>query len=481
MKKFNLILASTVLASSIAFAQNEVDAFRYSTHDVSGNARFMGVGGAMGALGNDFSALSINPAGISTYLNDDFNAGLNFVNQSSMSMYNGKRVDDGKTSLNLSSLGFVKVFNRFDGGRLSVGIGINNLGNYHNRYQAEGYNNSSSRIQAYQQQAQGKAPAELDPFGSLLAYNVYLLDGSGSYTTPINGPGQKEYLSIESSGGMSETLISIGGTLNDQVSLGFNLGFPSFSYEQNTHYRESEYQNLDTSQFTLRNFSQRDYLYTEGDGFNMKFGVILRPVNAVRIGLAVHSPSWYTVSDDYSTQISAQYAGEGNPRTSDSEPYTYNYRFTSPFKFNGSLALVSSKLGFLSFEYEWKDYSLAKFSSRDYAYSEENERIRTLYGSASNFKLGSELIFNNVALRGGFGVQGSPIRDGKSLFESNLTKTYFSAGLGFRAGNIGIDLSFLTYQFTEQSLLVYSTASKDNVLNVDENRSSVGLTMTYRF
>ena len=48
-------------------AQNANDALRFSTFDVMGTGRFVGVGGALGALGTEFSVLSTNPAGLALY------------------------------------------------------------------------------------------------------------------------------------------------------------------------------------------------------------------------------------------------------------------------------------------------------------------------------------------------------------------------------------------------------------------------------
>ena len=48
-------------------AQNEIDALRYSTHNLNGTARYTAMGGAFSSLGAEFSALSQNPAGIGMY------------------------------------------------------------------------------------------------------------------------------------------------------------------------------------------------------------------------------------------------------------------------------------------------------------------------------------------------------------------------------------------------------------------------------
>mgnify|MGYP001253267024 CR=1 FL=1 len=66
------ILGIAIAISTTLNAQNEVDALRYSTQDLSGTARYSAMGGAFGSLGGEFSALSSNPAGIGMYQFSEF-------------------------------------------------------------------------------------------------------------------------------------------------------------------------------------------------------------------------------------------------------------------------------------------------------------------------------------------------------------------------------------------------------------------------
>ena len=57
----------TIFVSSVAFAQNDIDAMRYSQTSSYGDARFMSMGGAFGSLGANVSCMNFNPAGIAMY------------------------------------------------------------------------------------------------------------------------------------------------------------------------------------------------------------------------------------------------------------------------------------------------------------------------------------------------------------------------------------------------------------------------------
>ena len=72
MKKAICILASAFLLSGGAvFAQGEMDAYKFSLYDLSGTARYLGMGGAFGAYGGDISAIGENPAALGIYLSSE--------------------------------------------------------------------------------------------------------------------------------------------------------------------------------------------------------------------------------------------------------------------------------------------------------------------------------------------------------------------------------------------------------------------------
>ena len=73
MKKSFLIIVLLIGIFSLkSQAQNDIDAFRFSQLDWSGTARFVGAGGAFGAVGAEFSALATNPASIGVYKKSEF-------------------------------------------------------------------------------------------------------------------------------------------------------------------------------------------------------------------------------------------------------------------------------------------------------------------------------------------------------------------------------------------------------------------------
>ena len=75
-KRYMYAVACSLLWSAQAMAQTAYDAVRYAGDELNGTARFVGMGGAMGALGADISTIGTNPAGIGLFRGHDLTSCL---------------------------------------------------------------------------------------------------------------------------------------------------------------------------------------------------------------------------------------------------------------------------------------------------------------------------------------------------------------------------------------------------------------------
>ena len=93
-------MAAVVAVSSLS-AQTSYDAMKVMGEELNGTARYVGMGGAMGAFGNDISVISKNPAGIGTFVNNDVNISFSFTGSSTpmtgAGTYDGLSVSSDKT------------------------------------------------------------------------------------------------------------------------------------------------------------------------------------------------------------------------------------------------------------------------------------------------------------------------------------------------------------------------------------------------
>src|ERR1035437_2627599 len=103
MRKLIFVLTIGVLCAFQSKAQTDVDALRYSQIFPGGTARSISMGGAFGALGGDFSCLSMNPAGIGLYLRNEFTFTPSIMDMRSSSTYLGQTMDASKYNFNIRS------------------------------------------------------------------------------------------------------------------------------------------------------------------------------------------------------------------------------------------------------------------------------------------------------------------------------------------------------------------------------------------
>ena len=128
-------------------AQNEVDALRYSQTYITGTAKSVSMAGALGAVGGDFSALSINPAGIGLYRSSALSFSPTMYTNSTQSEFLGNSFTDDVVNLKIGNFGV--VLNNSKGREsgwisTSFGFGYNQVANFNQDIIMKGINNNNS-------------------------------------------------------------------------------------------------------------------------------------------------------------------------------------------------------------------------------------------------------------------------------------------------------------------------------------------------
>ena len=226
-------------------------------------------------------------------------------------------------------------------------------------------------------------------------------------------------------------------------------------------------------------------LTTSGVGFNIKAGVIYHVNHMVRIGAAVHSPTFISLTDNWSTGVEYDFTdnnGNSNFRQ-DSEPGAFDYKLRTPLRAVGSLGLIFKKFGFLSADVEWVNYSASTFnftvnsSNAADAENEErvNEEIDKNFTSAINIRLGGEYALKNFRIRAGFGLNGTPYA------ANNITNSSYSLGVGYRLQNFFVDLGYRKSLFEEEYVPYQTIAATQQLVNNSFNNDDILLTMGFKF
>jgi len=486
MKKIILITGILCALVGYTFAQNEEDVLRYSMIEYSGTARYVGLGGAYGAIGADFSSLSTNPAGIGVYKKSEFTISPGLFFNSSESNFLGTRLDDGKNQFALGNLGLVlvsEVPDRLDKNPIKnyqFGFGINRQKNFNNRVTMQGINSSSSLLDAYLDYAGNKNPNLLNDFDTRPAFDTYLID-TLSGVSPITYINAYDYLggftsalqqkTIETTGSMNEFVMSGGLNFNDQIYFGLSLGFPYIRFEQRSTFKEFN----QTPERDLDEFTVVENLETRGSGFNLKMGTIVKVLPELRLGAAFHSPTWFNNLTDRWNTTTAAYYTNGDSFVIRSPNGEFSYDIKTPWRFSTSAAYLVNQIGFISAEYEFVDYSTGRLRPSS-EFVNQNNTISQSFASTHNFRVGAEVIYGMIQFRGGYMYRMSPFASDLNDASANI----FSGGIGMRSKEFFVDAA-VSYQTSGMDYYLYNSPNYSAMANLNSNNFNFILTIGYRF
>jgi len=463
-----------------------------------GTARTIAIGGAIGALGADFSTLSSNPAGLGVFRKSEFiiSPSVSSVNTSS-SLDSGSPTDFRKNNFNLDNIGVVfynKPRRKPKLKSFNLGIGYNRVASFHRtmKYEGEG---SSSILENFAELSAGSSPDELYEFDAALAYTLSAIDevsqGSGVWGTfddfSSGNLFREETLSI--TGGINEFVISLAWNYNDKIYFGATLAAPLINYEERRTYTESDPFNniLEFEQLVFE-----ETLTTSGIGVNFKAGIIYKAMQSLRFGLAAQTPTAMALTDNFQSRLNYEALFfESNPNEpnvfssdeAESLEGVFDYGLSTPLRISASAAFVQ-KFGFVSAEVEYLNYGKANFNltkntSNTPAEIQElrvNNEIENNFQSAVNIKLGAELALGKSwRLRGGYSLIPTPFSN------DDIVDDLISFGGGFRGKSFYIDLAYRailqSQGYTPYTLTV---APQPSVLSEIRQNKFI-LTFGYRF
>lgn len=467
MKRLIFTLFTIAGLFSIASAQYVDQALMFSQQRFGSTARSQAMGSAFGALGGDFSSLSINPAGIAIYQRPEVSLTANLLSiNNTQSTYQGQTADDRSTTFNFRNFGYVFAGPPANAGSsglvsLSFGLGFNRLNGFNQNIATQALGSSYSRTDAFALNSNGISssaffdennPYNNVPWESKLAWENYLMN----VTNPdANGVGNQyqsilfsnelvdQYENISREGYINEYLASFGANFNHRVYIGATLGMHDLYYNETKTYSEDA---------PFGYFDYLNYASSRGYGYNLKMGIIVRPTDALRLGAAIHTPTFYTIKESYYSNMSSNLhdvsSDADGTHTATTPTGDYKYRMETPFRAIGSIAYQFGKKGVISMDYEYVDYSKAKLRKGDdgYNFASENQNINDIYNPVSNIHIGGEYRATDaLSLRAGYESFGNPYKstlDGVVQPNTDFKYNTYNAGLGLRFENVSLDLTY---------------------------------------
>jgi len=483
MKKLLIISIYLVLAN-LGYSQNFTDAVRFSNLNPTSTARSLGVGGALGAIGAEFSTLSTNPAGLGTYRHSEFVISPGFHAYKGNANFDGNSQDAKKTKLHLGNIGM--VFNSNQTGNwksINFGVGVNLLQKFESRKTYKG-KSGTSLAQHFAERANGKSDDQFSSYNEGLAWEaeaIFPLFGeTNKYGTDFDQiEDQKAEVSenIWTYGQVREVVFGFGGNYDGKLMIGGSLGVPIVTFQQVRRYNEED---IDDNINAFNFLKFEDQFTTSGIGINGKFGLIYKPIQNLRVGFAMHSPTLLTLKDNYSRKLDYNFSFDGSTGTKSAktEPQSFDYKLVTPWKVSGSLAYVLKNIGIFSTDIEWIDYTSGAFEYETNYADEEltaNLSIEDNLKSAVNLRFGVDVGNKDFRFRAGYGIIGSPFID------QNGKRQNIGLGFGIVQEKYFLDLG---YQGTI-SKSKYSPYTLENsnqpIIDFNENSDKLLLTIGFKF
>ena len=532
MKKKLVIMALAVLALGGANAQTVYDAAKIAGRELNGTARFVGMGGAMSALGGDISTIRTNPAGIGIYRSNDLMTTFGYSLTSTESNYEGNKFNMDKARWTFDNLGFVlstKFGNRTNLRYFNVGFNYQKRNSFYKNMTMQGLLGTFegqyvSQVRYMAQQAtdvqsnlyhseipavdMGSADAYYNNdvgwlgamgFQGWLINEFTSSEGPNSYSPVIPNEVEGSFLSRER-GGINEYDFNMAFNINDRFYLGVTVGAYDVDY--------SKYSLYDEDYGTGEGYALNSYNRIHGTGIDLKLGAIVRPFeySPLRIGLAVHTPTFYKLTYTTGALLQADVFFDGKPETDRVTVDTYEkmggrdmereFDLVTPWLVNASVGYTVGNNLALDAEYEYENYSNMKFKYPDNG-SEmawETAEVGMNLKAVHTFKVGMEYKpVSAFSIRAGYNFSSAAFKKEaiKALpansintdtdFANTQDMNTFAVGIGYRGSRVYADLAYKYHTYQSKFYPFVDDLGALQATKVTNDRSQALLTLGIRF
>jgi hypothetical protein len=383
MKMKKIYIAALALAAVLpAAAQDTYESGRLLMDDLNGTARYVGMGGAMEALGADISTIATNPAGIGLFRHSTISASAGLVSQQDVKEFAGKN----GTKMSFDQLGF--VYSSRVSRRSFVNVGFNfhkshnfnqilsaanslrnvsqNMLSWHKadlgdvRYGGYFWDfNKDGQVMGYENET---SPFRAQTYSQFDYMNMNALNLDEDEEGYLVNQNAADYYMFDRShrGWIADYDFNVSGNQSDRFYWGVTVGIRDVKYKGFSIYTERLVNVLNNNTGYDGNEDYVDYMDSrtiEGVGIDVKAGIIFRPIEAspFRIGLYVNSPTWYELTAENSTDFNndSEYGLEDSWYSDEK----YKFRYYTPWKFGASLGHTIGTNVALGLTYEYSDYS----------------------------------------------------------------------------------------------------------------------------
>ena len=496
-----------------------------------GTARSMSMAGAFTSLGGDLSSMGINPAGLGMYRSNE----VSITPMMGFQRADNSAADWGKNTNNRFAMSnFGVAFNLYEGSgslvSVNMALGYNRVADLNYTY---GYSSMSapssfpyrSINDAFvRQMGQGGVFPDSNGalnydysdayyWGGMLAYNNYLLDvetdNLGDYWTSASRLGANasvgHTVGEESRGSVGEYDVAMGMNFANKLYIGATLGVQMVNWRRQIYYSEDYIYDStplygDGTPLPEGAAAQwMDYnqaVDIDGVGLNFKLGAIYRPIPSLRLGAAIHTPTYYDLDRTYQAYMASNFNSSGDTTPALDDNGENSWIFTSPTRMMLGASYSFGRFAVVSVDYERAWYNGMRVREIPYGFdirpSEYKQEFKDNFKATNILRAGVEIKpLQFLALRVGYGINDSTLRNAYSAYY-NRPLTYrvacYSTGVGFAIGRATLDLAYQHLVQSQTSYMLYYSMDEGGIFDTaspyystEYKRNNVILTLGFRF
>ena len=469
-KIFLPILASSLLlGASGARAQSPTDVYRNSMQEIHGTARAQAMSNAVGALGADPTAVSVNPAGIGLYRSSEVTFGFNVGHVKSSTNWQDKEgADMSKWVSNLDHLSIIfPISNPYlatSDWRVVLGASMSSLYDYDRDYEMRSVNPEYSLSEYIANKAtlfgahyNTLANLSSSPyFLGTMAYNGGFIEWRPNHediyvpaTFALNNPlisndkdikyaeSNRLYLkpdagrlNVSEKGSRKMYDFTIGGSWADKVYFGATLRTTSSAYARSSMYREDFH-------YTYKpKYNVEDQVYytelgnsmtVSGGTVGASFGLMAAVGDLGRIGISYNTPQFGRYNEIFYTTTQWYNNNRTNSKdeleplyTNGTDDMTNTYNLVLPGDLTASAMVFLGGYGMVTYDFNWRDLGSARLQGGDF--QDANQFLKEDYGSQMTHRVGLEIRpVSGFYLRAGYSYSDGGLKsDGLRPQEGNV-------------------------------------------------------------
>ena len=481
MKHLSYILAVVFLVGSYTLRAQDVQ--RFAERDLMGTARYVGMGGAMTAIGGDPSAALDNPAGLGLYRRNEITLTIDeTIDNSTQLSTTLPNSTQGSTRFRFAAPNIAAIWAWGNPSKQrgliysNMMLSVNRLANYNRDVVAMG--EQLGMVSTICQLTNGLSESNLQnkPWTdvevgwlSILGYETYLIDPveDNQWSPAVDFTDGS--LSISELGNMDQYTLSWAGNINNQWYVGIGLNVPTISYTKHISLVESN---------RISSAELKSMFHVSGVGVTGSLGLIYRPMRALRVGASLQTPTMMSLSMQTEGDMYATISGEKYEVLTPASGVV-SMSVASPLRTSVSVAGQLGNHGLLAVQY-------------DYAHALKDKDLGlSPMGDVHTLRVGAEAqVVRGLFINAGYVYESSFLKeDPVWMLGYNEVRTdmdyrytqnsqYASVGLGYRGKAL---VAQLAYQYRWQLLHQYASEMHMTPMYIHTTTHRIVATLAWRF